>query len=231
VWSREVDGRVLRFHLGGVNNQNFIMFDEETGSWWQQITGECIFGQLKGKRLRRIASDEVSLAIWRAEHSSSTVVKFDPKYLSSYAGSDWEKRTGAAPTPKALSEGPLAPREIVIGIQVDGVAAAFPMAMLRERSPVNTRVGKAPVLLLVAPDGNSVRSFLRPKADGQELEFFRRVEDGALVDSSGSVWGFAGKALSGPMAGRALEPVQNTKDFWFDWHRYNPNGLLRVRGF
>ena len=23
----------------GINNQNFIMRDEQTGSWWQQVTG------------------------------------------------------------------------------------------------------------------------------------------------------------------------------------------------
>ena len=226
-----MDGRTLRFHLGGVNNQNFIMFDEETKSWWQQITGECIFGPLKGKRLRKISSDEVTLAIWRAERPTSSVVKFDRRYASQYAESDWEKHTATVPTPASLSQGPIPPRELVVGIAVDGVAAAYPLAALRERSPVNTRVGSAPILLLVAPDGKSVRSFLRPRIDGQELEFFRRVEDGALVDSSGSVWNFTGNAVSGPLIGRALEHVQNTKDFWFDWHRYNPTGALRTRGF
>ena len=64
MWDRAVDGRILRFHLAGLNHQNFIMADEETGSWWQQVTGECILGALKGKRLRRISSDEVTLATW-----------------------------------------------------------------------------------------------------------------------------------------------------------------------
>ena len=226
-----MDGRTLRFHLGGVNNQNFIMFDEETGSWWQQITGECIFGPLKGKRLRRISSDEVTLAIWRADRPQSSVVKFDPKFLSEYASSDWEKHMATTPTPAGLGDGPVPPRELVVGIEIDGVAAAYPLVALRERSPVNTRIGSALILLLVSPDGNSVRSFLRPRIGGQELEFFRRAEDGALIDSGGSVWNFAGKAVSGPLAGHALDPVQNTKDFWFDWHRYNPAGALRTRGF
>jgi hypothetical protein len=33
VWETTVNGRVLHFHLAGINNQNFIMRDEETGSW------------------------------------------------------------------------------------------------------------------------------------------------------------------------------------------------------
>ena len=39
MWASEIDGRKLTFHLAGINNQNFIMRDEETGSWWQQVTG------------------------------------------------------------------------------------------------------------------------------------------------------------------------------------------------
>jgi hypothetical protein len=32
VWTRQVDGITLTFRLAGINNQNFIMRDEETGS-------------------------------------------------------------------------------------------------------------------------------------------------------------------------------------------------------
>ena len=61
MWDRAVDGRILRFHLGGVNNQNLLLVDEETGSWWQQITGECLFGPLKGKQLNiSVGLDRVS---------------------------------------------------------------------------------------------------------------------------------------------------------------------------
>jgi hypothetical protein len=52
VWETTVDGKPLHFHLAGINNQNFIMRDEETGSWWQQVSGEAIHGPLKGRRLR-----------------------------------------------------------------------------------------------------------------------------------------------------------------------------------
>ena len=44
-------GRVLHFYLAGINNQNFLMRDRETGTWWQQISGKAIFGKLKGETL------------------------------------------------------------------------------------------------------------------------------------------------------------------------------------
>jgi hypothetical protein len=105
------------------------------------------------------------------------------------------------------------------------------MAALRVQSPVNTQIGSQPVLIVVGSDGNSVRSFLRPTVQGQALEFYRRPRNGDLIDSAtGSVWSFSGIATAGPLAGRALEPIQNTKDYWFDWSRYHPDSTLYRAG-
>jgi Protein of unknown function (DUF3179) len=213
VWDRAVDGRVLTFHLAGLNHQNFLMADNQTGSWWQQVTGECILGPLKGKHLRRISSEELALVSWRSERPESTVVKFDPRHLGDYAPSDWESRLARM----------MGPRELIVGIELDGASAAYPLAKLREQNPRNAQVGRSPVLLLVGADGNSVRSFVRPVVEGKPLEFYRRPGGESMIDSAtGSVWNFAGKAIAGPLAGRALEPVQNTKDYSFNWTRNHP---------
>ena len=45
MWKAVAGGRALRFRLIGINNQNFVMEDEETGSWWQQITGAAWLAQ------------------------------------------------------------------------------------------------------------------------------------------------------------------------------------------
>src|SRR5678809_1679520 len=78
VWESTVDGRVLHFHLAGINNQNFIMRDEETGSWWQQVSGQAIAGPLKGKQLRSVFCDEVSFGVWKHEQPNGRVLKPDP---------------------------------------------------------------------------------------------------------------------------------------------------------
>jgi len=67
VWTRESGGLVLTFHLAGINNQNFLMRDDQTGSYWQQITGEAVSGPLRGRRLTLVASDELSFGLWAAE--------------------------------------------------------------------------------------------------------------------------------------------------------------------
>src|SRR5215213_1453024 len=61
-----MDGQRLRFRLVGINNQNFVMQDAQTGSWWQQVTGRAIAGPLKGKQLTLVPHDEVAFGRWKA---------------------------------------------------------------------------------------------------------------------------------------------------------------------
>jgi len=62
VLGREIDGLKLTFHLSGINNKNFLMRDEETGTYWQQINGAAVSGPLAGRVLTLIPSDELTFA-------------------------------------------------------------------------------------------------------------------------------------------------------------------------
>jgi hypothetical protein len=92
VWETTVDGRKLTFHLAGINNQNFIMRDDETGSWWQQVSGEAIQGPLKGKKLKAVAHDELTFATWKREQPNGRVLQPDSKVSAEYEPGDWEAR-------------------------------------------------------------------------------------------------------------------------------------------
>ncbi len=94
MWTRDAAGLRLTFHLAGINNQNFIMRDEETGTYWQQITGLAISGPLKGQRLTLVLSDELNFATWKSEQPQGTVLNDLPKYVSGYAHKDWDVRAG-----------------------------------------------------------------------------------------------------------------------------------------
>ena len=55
-----MSGLVLTFHLAGINNQNFLMRDEQTGTYWQQISGRAI--SVSSARANRAAGTGVT---WR----------------------------------------------------------------------------------------------------------------------------------------------------------------------
>jgi hypothetical protein len=224
VWRAEIDGRRLRFHLAGINNQNFLMADEETGSWWQQVTGEAVQGPLKGRRLDLVFHDEIAFADWKREHPAGRVLR--PDRVAGRVESDtWEADVARLPVMNPPAEGgPLGSRDVVAGVRLEGKARAYPFTTLRQQSPVLDLLGGVPVLVIVGEDGRSVRAFER-RVEGRELQLFLKPASSpaVLVDSeTASVWSFAGEALSGPLQGKKLPKVYVLKDYWFDWKAYNP---------
>jgi hypothetical protein len=224
VWRAEIDGRRLRFHLTGINNQNFLMSDEQTGSWWQQVTGEAVFGPLRGRRLALVSYDEIGFAAWKREHPGGRVLRPDDGAPWRAFSQDWEAETARLPvvTP-ARARDALKPRDVVVGVRLGGEARAYPLAALQRQSPVQDAVGGVPVVLVVGEDGRSVRGFER-RVDGRELSLFAKPGVPLrLVDAeTGSAWSFAGEAVAGPLAGKKLAKAFVLKDYWFDWRGYNP---------
>ena len=51
TFSQKVNGKEFHFVTPYAYKKNSILEDKETGSWWLQATGECIYGELKGEKL------------------------------------------------------------------------------------------------------------------------------------------------------------------------------------
>jgi hypothetical protein len=230
---RNVDGRRLTFHLAGINNQNFLMRDEETGSYWQQISGLAISGPLKGRQLTLVLSDELNFATWKAEEPAGTVLKEVAKYASGYETKDWDMRMRHAAAVIQFPEHGMQSRDLVLGIQTAGASRAFLYDRVIAEMLVKSYLGTQPVLLVVGPDGQSVRAFRDriPGVDGVP-DFYRLNMDqpGApslMIDAAtGSQWNFQGCAISGSAKGACLERIPMLKDYWFNWRNYNPSTTI-----
>ncbi len=239
MWESAVDGRRLRFRLAGINNQNFIMRDEQTGSWWQQVTGRAIAGPLKGKQLTLVPHDEVAFGIWKADHPNGRVLKPDAavEARDDYASLDWERRMAKTRVVTTLpARSPLTPRTLIVGVTLHGRSKAYPLDALREAHVLLDVVGDVPLMLAVGEDGRSVRVFDRRIAaptnrgvsdagDGVGgLEFVATPAVRlALTDlETMSEWDFSGRATSGPLAGRTLTRIPFLLEYWFDWQTYQP---------
>jgi hypothetical protein len=222
VWKRTLNGRPLHFHLAGINNQNFLMRDDETGSWWQQITGKAIFGPLKGRQLDAVLSDELTFGLWKQESPAGKVLAPVTKYQDEYE-SEWEPKVAKLPVVINFPGTALQSRDILIGMEIGGASRAYPMPAVLAQSPVQDRLGGTPILLVVGPDGKSVRAFVS-RLDGKDIELFRKSgSEWVMVDStSGSEWNFQGCAITGPAQGKCLQPLPVLKDYWFDWRNYHP---------
>lgn len=225
MWKRTIDGKALHFRLVGINNQNFLMRDEETGSWWQQITGKAIFGPLKGRQLDTVLSDEITFGQWKAESPAGQVLAPLPKYSKEDYDPDWEPKVQKLMVPVNFPGTPLQSRDILLGIQNNGLSRAYPLKIVLEQSPLQDRLGGLHLVLVAGADKASIRAFIA-RIDGADADFFRKTgtDNWALVDSlTGSEWNFQGCATAGPALGKCLLQIQFVKDYWFDWRNYHPD--------
>jgi len=226
VWKSRLGGRTLHFHLAGINNQNFIMRDDETGSWWQQVTGCAILGPLSGTCLDAIPWDEVTFGVFKREFPHAQVLLPAADLKDQYAGPDWEKEIAEFPTVTPVDpRDALKPRDLVVGVTSEGSAKAYPWAQLSPARPIVDTVGSTPLLILLNTDGRSLRCFDR-RLDGRTLQSFSGVPSCPPAihdDDTGSEWDFTGLATSGPLVGARLARLICLKDYWFDWKNYNPN--------
>ena len=209
------------------------MSDEETGSWWQQVTGEAIQGELKGQKLESVFDDELSFGVWRRENPGGRILRPDEKILQAkeYAPADWETRMRKTPVATSKAYGnTLEPRILVAGIKINGESKAYPVPALEKQSPIIDTLGGRDIVVVLGEDKSTIRAF-ESVVDGRNLELLMKPDASPLqlMDSeTGSVWDFTGKAVSGELAGKQLTEIAVLKDYWFDWKGYNPE--TRVYG-
>lgn len=214
----------LRFHLAGINNQNFLMRDEQTGTYWQQITGLAVAGPLAGRRLILVPADELTFALWKKEQPQGTVLKDAARFASEYAPKNWDVRMAKAPTVLSYAQAGLKPRDLMLGIRAFGASRAFPYPAILKAQLIEDHVGSQPIMLVVGPDNRSVRVFERHIPGVSAMPQFYRLtrSDALLMDAeTGSAWNFQGCAVAGKLKGVCLAHVEAMKDYWFDWRQYN----------
>lgn len=230
MWETTIEGRALHFHLAGINNQNFIMRDEETGSWWQQVSGEAILGPLKGRRLTRVPMDEIAFALWKREQPGGRVLRPDPRVTKRYASADWEAGIAKLPVASPIRDRRLDLRELIVGVVANGHAKAYRTTDVQQQNPIIDTLGGTPIVIVA--EGQSVRAFSRI-VDGKPLDLFARPDATSitLVDAgTGSEWDVAGRAIRGPLAGRQLQRIEILRDYWFDWRGYHSDTLIYTAG-
>jgi len=201
------------------------MRDEETGTWWQQVSGEAISGPLKGKTLTQVFHDELSFATWKQERQTGRVLRPDERVAADYEAADWEEQYRKFPVVvPADPADSLAQRDLVAGIRLNGQAKAYPYSKIEKEYVISDTLGGSPLLVLMNTDKKSVRAFERV-IDGKTIEFTKKQDSKAMIlvdKETGSEWDFSGRATTGPMAGKQLKKVYVLNDYWFDWKIYNP---------
>ncbi len=119
----------------------------------------CDIGSAARAQLRLILSDELTFAILKAEQPDGTVLLPVSSYASEYELKDWDTRMARRPVVIDFPGTGMNPRDLILGIRLESGSRAFPHRRVITEKLVKDRVATEPVLLVVGPDGESVRAF------------------------------------------------------------------------
>jgi hypothetical protein len=196
------------------------MFDHQTGSYWNQVSGDAIVGPLTGRRLPILPAQMTTWGGWKELYPDTLVLAEDTGFERNYrrdpfAGYGEGLNTGGQfffPVSDAGRDPRLEPGEIVLGLEAGGARRAYPLARLGD-AVVQEMLGGAAVVIFSGADGPSGAAY-SPQIDGRELTFVS--EGGRIQDrETGSGWNLAGRAIEGQLAGSQLEPLPARSTFWF----------------
>ena len=240
AFDRRVNGEVLDFGVSGLlRNSDLVMWDRQTTSLWQQITGNSVIGEFAGAELEPVPTsivsfgqfaegfpDGLSLAGESARGREAyginpyTGYSSSPAPIAGFFSADLDDRLPALSRVIGISEG-----DAVVAYSFDRIAAEM---------VINDEVNGVPLVVLGGGDttdaldspfiasaqtiGSAVA--YSPVVDGQTLTFTANDDDTFTDDVTGSTWLITGNAIEGELAGTQLEGVEHRNEFWFAWQAF-----------
>lgn len=240
VFDRRLDGVVYDFGVSGnLRNSDLIMWDRQTESWWQQLTGEAIVGELTGKQLDILPATLVSWADFRETYPAATVLSRETGHSRNYGANPYVGYDSVGQPPFLFfgeDDERLNATERVAAVTIRGEAAAFPFSFLEAQGVVHEEVGGQEIAVFFRPGARSAldgyriadsrevgsTGIFRRKLDGRSLTF--DVKGDEFVDrETGTSWDIFGRGIAGPLAGEQLTPVVHANHFWFAWAAFRPD--------
>jgi len=175
-----VQGEYVEFGTSGkLFESNLVMYDRKTESYWSQILGEAIDGELTGQTLDSFPSDLVEFGEWKNTFPNGEILSRDTGAERFYGVdpygdyySNEEVFFEVSNTDERLNK-----KDFILGIIVNGKTKAYYPPSIEQKGEIrDTFEGKELIL--------------RYNKDLKAVQIFERLEDGTEVriNPFGSFW-------------------------------------------
>lgn len=237
---------VLDFQVSGMlRNSDMIMFDEQTESWWQQLTGEAIAGNFTGFSLDIVPSMVLSVEDFFARFPEGKILSQNTGIRSRYGYNPYvgyDKTDGVPYTgfinPQKLNNR-LPYMERVVNLSVNGKHKIYTFTSLSYRKAYNDEFLGQKVVIFFKKGTVSVLDQVKiseskdvgtavifnPEVNGKLLTF--REKNGFFYDKeTKSKWDISGICLEGKHKGEQLQIVPHGQHLAFAWLSFYPDSEI-----
>jgi hypothetical protein len=241
---RATNGESYTFGSSGfLFRSNKLMYDRQTRTLWNQLTGEPVLGKLVGSevRLNLLPVVVTTWESWLDQHPDTVVLDINTGYERPYApGAAYGGYFSSDDTmfPVWQRSDLLPTKARVYALHIDGIPKAYPVETLVGEQVINDEIGGTPVVLIATRDeivldgadqgtgsvsynaGGEVRAYNR----GEET-FTPGPDPDTVLDSAGRSWQITEEALVGP-EGELAPRINGHLAYWFGWYAFFPKTLI-----
>ncbi|MBT3995037.1 MAG: DUF3179 domain-containing protein [Chloroflexi bacterium] len=248
TFERVVNGQELTFGTSGMlRRSDLVMWDRQSQSLWQQITGNAIVGDFAADKtvLKQLPSAIIAWETFAESYPEGKLLKRVRNSVGMpireyenppYAGYD---NVDSQPF---LFLDPVDDRLVATSrvLTIDGeTPVAYPFTFLEETPVLNDSVNGEDIVAFfengtfsaffneafVHQPVGSVTVFSR-NVGNQTLTF--ELSDTGITDvETESDWNLVGTAIGGELEGTQLKPVVHANHFWFSWAVFKPETQIR----
>ncbi len=246
VFERQLGDEALDFGVSGfLRNSDLIMFDRQSETWWQQLTGEALVGAYAGTLLEIAPSQVISFGSFTERHPDGLVMSRATGYNRQYGTNpyrDYDTQLGRP----FLFRGEIDPRldspvDHVLAAIIGDVAVAYPFDSLRTQRVVNDVVADTPLVIFYqggvasalgdyiidnARDIGTAGMYKATLDDGVALRFVADGDGSFRDEATQSTWNAFGEATAGELEGSQLRWINAFPHFWFAWAAFHPETLV-----
>ena len=217
---------------------NKVMYDRLTNTLWSQLRGEPIVGELvgSGTKLDYFPVALTTWGEWLAEHPDTKVQSRETGY---YSARSYQREDDRSSIYFAYRDDPetmfpiwnrderLAPKQLVLGVVVEGAFKAYSIDAMNQSRLVNDSVGDVDLVVVASSLSADALAF---RSEGNSFTLPDDVPVGlptTLLDEDGAVWHVERDRLwkdDDPTETLLLHPANVS--FWFGWYITYPDTLL-----
>lgn len=232
----EMGDTVLEFGSSGLlMRSNKLMYDRNTDTIWNAITGEPAVGPLttSGVVLDVLPVVVTDWTSWLAQHPDTSVLSLDTGFRRNYTNGaaygdyfnstdlmfpSWQQDTDTAEN-----------KDMVFALRLQGEGKAYPLETIIPERIINDTVGNTDVVIIAdatpdrdffEPGGAAVRAF-----DRKGYTFEAGDDLTTLISDDGRTWQITEEALIAD-DGETLDRIGGHLAFWFGWFGFYPDTLV-----
>lgn len=234
---RASDGETYDFGSSGfLFRSNKLMYDRQTRTLWNQLTGEPVQGELVGTG---VSLDLLPVVLttweaWQEQHPNTLVLDIDTGFNRNYElGAAYGSYFSAEETmfPVWQRSELLETKDQVYAITVDGLPKAYPLDLIAEQQVINDVVNGRNLVVIGTrgivdvtsnrgheySPGSEVRVF-----DRGDLDFSPTDNPDVVVSADGVEWTITEAELVAS-DGRTQPRYSGHLAYWYGWFAFFPN--------